>query len=307
MPKITRLPEVVDYIKGTYGRQLRQTVRIWPDSGLVDRSKIAPHEAVVQVTYVTPFFDGSTDGLDRSSFIGRHTNLTHFMFSTPFTAGVGSLHATDVTKQQKRNTILRVAEPFPSLTTRQLVAGVEQRILSPVESSTENVASRIVKLREAIQDKSSADKKVLTSLLQGSVMLQVHGGTKEIALAFFGEGSDFAQAPHTEQELAELDVLRQTIVDFIDVCEQGIDFYHNLIVDEEAALAKQSSSPASAASSSASTSAAADINNDRILHTEFDKHLRKLRAEIMPVLKVNKKPNGSKQRGVRFHGAPDPE
>lgn len=48
------------------------------------------------------------------------------MFSTPFTTEAGKAHANDVTKQQRRNTIMTVKYPFPCLLTRQPVQSIEQ-------------------------------------------------------------------------------------------------------------------------------------------------------------------------------------
>eukprot|EP00474_Spongospora_subterranea_P002545 CRZ03003.1 hypothetical protein [Spongospora subterranea] len=283
MPKITRLAEVVDYMKTSYGQQLGhgQIIRIWPDSGPIDRSKIAPNENVIQVTYVQPVPEDPT----ASSFLDKNTNVNKFMFSTPFTVGdAGTGHAADVTMQQKRNTVLTVAKTFPTLVTRQSIVDIHEVILSPVQSATENIAMRVTKLQDVIDEKDDIDKKVLTSLLQGSVMLQVHGGTKEIALAFFGPESTFAAnaALSQDQQLNnELELLKQTISEFMDVCEHGIEVYGAIIERE----AKDSASQDNLSSA------------DRVLQSEFDKHLRKLRADIMPLIKSPKSRN---RREVRF-------
>jgi hypothetical protein len=63
-------------------------------------------------------------------------------------------------------------------------------------------------------------------------MLQVHGGTKEIALAFFSEESAFTASVDLSNDpkiLADLERLKQTIIDFVDVCDHCIEVYGSII------------------------------------------------------------------------------
>ena len=70
-------------MKASYGQQLKpgQVIRIWPDSGPIDKSRIGDNEQVIQVTFVLPYAD------DARNFIDRNCDLKRFVFSTPFIAG----------------------------------------------------------------------------------------------------------------------------------------------------------------------------------------------------------------------------
>ena len=225
-PKITRLSEIASHMRSLYSKQLGCTVRILPDSNPVDRSKLDPDECVLQVTFVTPFFGGDTQGAGmsgadgeedahtndvargfyesvsspsstalhlrptlltytgprpRSSFIEQHSFLSAFKFSTPFTSTGKAFGA--VTEQQKRNTVLFVQHPFPAIVTAQLVVRKTETILSAIESATEDVNARTASILEVI-DSPHVNHKAVSQIIQGSVATQVHGGAKEICLAF---------------------------------------------------------------------------------------------------------------------------
>ena len=284
-PKITRLSEIAARMKALYAKQLACPVRILPDSNPVDRSKLDPDECVMQVTFVTPYFGHSTDDADvedddeeqytndvargfhdstsspsstalrlrptlltyagerpRASFIEQHSFLAAFKFSTPFTA-TGKAFGS-VTEQQKRNTVLYVQHPFPAILTAQLVCRKTETILSPIESATEDVNARTQSILELL-DSQNASYKTLTQILAGSVATQVHGGAKEICIAFLrpedaraepgagpvtgaahSRGSDAddsaAQSPSSASPSSRAK-LRSALVAFLDACSRALE------------------------------------------------------------------------------------
>ena len=62
-PKITRLSEIATRMKALYSKQLNTAVRILPDSNPVDRTKLDSEDCVLQLTFVSPYFGSSSDGV----------------------------------------------------------------------------------------------------------------------------------------------------------------------------------------------------------------------------------------------------
>ena len=275
-PKITRLSEIATRLKQLYAKQLTCTVRVLPDSNPVDRSKLDPDECVMQITFVHPHFpadDSQTDkdarsiqsnntayGLydatfsptshelslgstlltyssprPRASFIEQGTFITAFRFSTPFTS-TGKAFGP-VTEQQKRHTVLYVSNPFPAIVTAQPVVRRTETILSPIESATEDVLSRCQSLVEQVDSQHGTNAKSLTQLLQGSIATQVHGGAKEICMAFLPRPSErdsresaAAAAAAASGALSSggstaeaRETLRQALLSFLAACSRALE------------------------------------------------------------------------------------
>ena len=105
-----------------------------------------------------------------------------FSFSTPFTATGGS-HGQDVTQQMKRNSTVHVSTPFPSFTTKQLVAQRVELVLQPADSVAEDIQQRTAVLEEVLNQ----SKRVLINLqplMHGMLLASVNGGTMPICKAF---------------------------------------------------------------------------------------------------------------------------
>ena len=274
-PKITRLSEIATRLKQLYAKQLACTVRVLPDSNPVDRSKLDPDDCVLQITFVHPHFpaddsepaseqhfihsNNTAHGLydatlclasqqltlastlltystprARVSFIEQGTFIRAFRFSTPFTS-TGKAFGP-VTEQQKRHTVLYVNNPFPAIVTAQPVVRRTETILSPIESATEDVLSRCQSIVEQVDSPHGINAKSLTQLLQGSIATQVHGGAKEICVAFLplppphtgrdaqdatgtGDGSGGGSGSSAEAR----ETLRQALLSFVSACSRALE------------------------------------------------------------------------------------
>ena len=279
LPKITRLSEVSTRLRSLYSAQLQCPVRVLPDSNPVDRSRLDPEDAVLQLTFVHPVFPAdeaeavgeagqeaaatgwSNDvapGLHaatfspscaslqlrptllsysgrrpRSSFIEQRSCLSAFRFSTPFTSS-GRMHGP-VTEQHKRNTVLYVRLPFPAILTAQPVVRRTESILSPIEVAIEDVRLRTAAAHELLGS-AHLHSKSLTQWLAGSVATQVHGGAREVCLAFLStdrerepkqdelEQQQQQQGPAAAQTEAALrSSLRAALVSFLSACSRALE------------------------------------------------------------------------------------
>lgn len=272
MPKITRLSEITTKLKTLYAKQLGCKVTVLPDSGPVDRAKLDPEEATLQITFVSPHFSAD-DGKKRSMFIDKNTNLLSFTFSTPFTktgAAFGS-----VTEQYKRNTVVSVRNPFPHVTTAQQIVKREESILDPIQSACEDVDERTRRM-SSLLDSGQVDPKALSALLAGSVATQVHGGAKEVCLAFLQQAADPEEGETKEEQAAspfsqeEQDKLRKSMRDFVQACRRGLAVNEKLVQSE----------------------------SERAFQTVLDKQFEELCLVINPLIKERKKK--LHRKGVRF-------
>ena len=268
-PKITRLSEIATRLRALYAKQLSCPVRVLPDSNPVDRSKLDADECVLQITFVHPHFpedetpnertihsNNTAHGLHeatlspasaelslastlltyqtprpRASFIEQGTFVSTFRYSTPFTS-TGKAFGP-VTEQQKRHTVLYVQNPFPAIVTAQPVVRRSETILSPIESATEDVLTRCASIVEQVDSVHGINAKSLTQLLQGSVATQVHGGAKEICLAFLPLPPTHARDASEADSSAEArETLRQALEAFVAACSRALEANRRLCTSE---------------------------------------------------------------------------
>ncbi|XP_024276938.1 dedicator of cytokinesis protein 7 isoform X11 [Oncorhynchus tshawytscha] len=115
-PAITKLAEVSHRLEGFYGERYGEDqVEVIKDSNLVDKCKLDPNKAYVQITYVEPYFD-TYEMKDRITYFDKNYNLRRFVYCTPFTLD-GRAHG-DLHDQFKRKTILTTSHAFPYIKTR---------------------------------------------------------------------------------------------------------------------------------------------------------------------------------------------
>ncbi|KAJ7335515.1 hypothetical protein JRQ81_013456, partial [Phrynocephalus forsythii] len=84
-PAITKLPEISHRLEGFYGQCFGEDrVIVIKDSTPVDKSKLDPSKAYIQITYVEPYFD-DYEMKDRVTHFEKNFSLRRFMYTTPFT------------------------------------------------------------------------------------------------------------------------------------------------------------------------------------------------------------------------------
>ena len=127
-PKLTRIMEIKERLLQIFAIRFKgeDKLQIITDSGSVDRSKLNPNLAYIQITSVQPYFD-ATDSKERLTYFERNNNLRKFIFSTPFTMS-GKSHAESVKEQYKRKTILTVGNTFPYVKRRVLIVSKQEVI-----------------------------------------------------------------------------------------------------------------------------------------------------------------------------------
>ncbi|OBS75940.1 hypothetical protein A6R68_17609, partial [Neotoma lepida] len=123
-PAITKLAEISHRLEGFYGERFGEdVVEVIKDSNPVDKCKLDPNKAYIQITYVEPFFD-TYEMKDRITYFDKNYNLRRFMYCTPFTLD-GRAHG-ELHEQFKRKTILTTSHAFPYIKTRVNVTHKEE-------------------------------------------------------------------------------------------------------------------------------------------------------------------------------------
>ncbi|XP_070541056.1 dedicator of cytokinesis protein 7-like isoform X2 [Ptychodera flava] len=190
-PSITKLPEIANRLESFYSDRFGQgAVEVIKDSNRVDRDKLAPNKAYIQITYVEPYFD-FYETLNRRTYFEKNHNMRRFMYATPFTKD-GRAHG-ELQEQFKRKTILTTANAFPYVKTRVAVISREEIVLTPVEVAIEDIQKKSRELDNAT-NQDPADPKMLQMVLQGCIGTTVNQGPLEVAIVFLSDFSETDKA-----------------------------------------------------------------------------------------------------------------
>jgi len=224
-PKITRLVEIKDRLQAVYEEEFGAgKVQVLETSGAIDRSKLDPNIAYIQITSVVPYLD-ATEREARKTWFARLHNLNRFMFETPFMLS-GPGQSPNVAEQYKRKTILTVERHFPYTRKRLRVTGKQEFNLTPIENSIETIEQRADVLLAEVRA-NPPNPKTLQAVLQGSVRLQVNAGPQEICRVFLAEeGASSFPAEHIARLRA---VLRQ----FINTCSDALQVNGQFVESEQ--------------------------------------------------------------------------
>ncbi|KAG8543683.1 hypothetical protein GDO81_024032 [Engystomops pustulosus] len=183
-PTITKLPEISHRLEGFYGNCFGEhMVEVIKDSAPVDKSKLDPNKAYIQITFVEPYFE-DYEMKYRVTYFEKNSNLRRFMYTTPFT--LDGRPRGDLSEQYKRKTILTTMHAFPYIKTRINVIQKEEFILTPIEVAIEDMQKKTLELAVATSQEPP-DAKMLQMVLQGSVGATVNQGPLEVAQVFLAE------------------------------------------------------------------------------------------------------------------------
>ncbi|XP_030062505.1 dedicator of cytokinesis protein 7 isoform X9 [Microcaecilia unicolor] len=219
-PAITKLAEISHRLEGFYGERFGEdVVEVIKDSNPVDKCKLDPNKAFIQITYVEPYFD-TYEMKDRITYFDKNYNLRRFMYCTPFTLD-GRAHG-ELHEQFKRKTILTTSHAFPYIKTRINVIHKEEIILTPIEVAIEDMQKKTQELAFATHQDPS-DPKMLQMVLQGSVGTTVNQGPLEVAQVFLSE------IPNDPKLFRHHNKLRLCFKDFTKRCEDALRKNKSLI------------------------------------------------------------------------------
>uniref|UniRef100_A0A674KH37 Dedicator of cytokinesis protein 7 n=1 Tax=Terrapene triunguis TaxID=2587831 RepID=A0A674KH37_9SAUR len=219
-PAITKLAEISHRLEGFYGERFGEdVVEVIKDSNPVDKCKLDPNKAYIQITYVEPYFD-TYEMKDRITYFDKNYNLRRFMYCTPFTLD-GRAHG-ELHEQFKRKTILTTSHAFPYIKTRINVSHKEEIILTPIEVAIEDMQKKTQELAFATHQ-DPADPKMLQMVLQGSVGTTVNQGPLEVAQVFLSE------IPNDPKLFRHHNKLRLCFKDFTKRCEDALRKNKSLI------------------------------------------------------------------------------
>ncbi|KAM6957051.1 dedicator of cytokinesis protein 7 [Aplochiton taeniatus] len=212
-PSITKLAEISHRLEEFYSERFGDdNVEIIKDSSPVDRNKLDPNKAYLQITYVEAFFD-TYELKERITYFDKNYNLRTFMYCTPFTLD-GRAHG-DLHEQYKRKTILTTSHAFPYIKTRVNVIHKEEIILVPMEVAIEDMQKKTQELAFATHQEPP-DSKMLQMVLQGSVGTTVNQGPLEVAQVFLSD------IPDDPKLFRHHNKLRLCFKDFTKRCEDAL-------------------------------------------------------------------------------------
>ncbi|XP_076702153.1 dedicator of cytokinesis protein 8 isoform X3 [Callospermophilus lateralis] len=223
-PAITKLPEISHRLEGFYGQCFgAEFVEVIKDSTPVDKTKLDPNKAYIQITFVEPYFD-EYEMKDRVTYFEKNFNLRRFMYTTPFTLEGrprGELH-----EQYRRNTVLTTMHAFPYIKTRISVIQKEEFVLTPMEVAIEDMKKKTLQLAVAI-NQEPPDAKMLQMVLQGSVGATVNQGPLEVAQVFL------AEIPADPKLYRHHNKLRLCFKEFIMRCGEAVEKNKRLITADQ--------------------------------------------------------------------------
>ncbi|XP_030401659.1 dedicator of cytokinesis protein 6 isoform X3 [Gopherus evgoodei] len=219
-PSITKLAEISHRLEEFYAERFGDDlVEIIKDSNPVDKGKLDPNKAYIQLTYVEPFFD-TYELKERVTYFEKNYGLRTFLFCTPFTQD-GRAHG-ELHEQHKRKTLLTTSHAFPYIRTRLPVVHKEEVILTPIEVAIEDMQKKMQELAFATHQ-DPADAKMLQMVLQGCVGTTVNQGPLEVAQVFL------AEIPDDPRLYRHHNKLRLCFRDFTKRCEDALRKNKSLI------------------------------------------------------------------------------
>ncbi|XP_050781479.1 dedicator of cytokinesis protein 6 isoform X3 [Gopherus flavomarginatus] len=219
-PSITKLAEISHRLEEFYAERFGDDlVEIIKDSNPVDKGKLDPNKAYIQLTYVEPFFD-TYELKERVTYFEKNYSLHTFLFCTPFTQD-GRAHG-ELHEQHKRKTLLTTSHAFPYIRTRLPVVHKEEIILTPIEVAIEDMQKKMQELAFATHQ-DPADAKMLQMVLQGCVGTTVNQGPLEVAQVFL------AEIPDDPRLYRHHNKLRLCFRDFTKRCEDALRKNKSLI------------------------------------------------------------------------------
>ncbi|CAL8344956.1 unnamed protein product [Lota lota] len=219
-PGITHLPEISHRLENFYSQCVGEdSLEMIKDSTPVDRKKLNPSKAYIQITYAEPYFD-DYEMKDRLTNFEKNFNLRRFMFTTPFTRA--GRPRGELSEQYKRKTILTTMHAFPYVKTRINVIQKEEFVLTPIEVAIEDMQKKTRELAVATH-REQPDAKMLQMLLQGSVGATVNQGPLEVAQVFLNE------IPADPKLYRHHNKLRLCFKEFIMRCGEAVEKNKHLI------------------------------------------------------------------------------
>ncbi|KAM8960557.1 dedicator of cytokinesis protein 8 [Pelodytes ibericus] len=223
-PAITKLPEISHRLEYFYGQCFGEdAVMVIKDSIPVDKSKLDPAKAYIQITYVEPYFE-EYEMKYRINYFEKNYNLRRFMYTTPFT--LDGRPRGELSEQYKRKTILTTMHAFPYIKTRIGVIQKEEFTLTPIEVAIEDMQKKTLELAVATSQ-DPPDAKMLQMVLQGSVGATVNQGPLEVAQVFL------AEIPADTKLYRHHNKLRLCFKEFIMRCGEALERNKTLISSDQ--------------------------------------------------------------------------
>jgi len=233
-PSLTSLSSLCLKLKDQF-EQLSEdgtVVEIIHETYDVDAARIEAFDETkiyLQVTHVEPSLaqKKSSKETQRVSIFERNTNISSFVYETPFTE-TGKSRGS-IADQKLRKTTLQVEKlkSFPYLKKRLKVLKKTQIELSPIEFAIDSVEKKIVELQQVVNAEiGNVDIKLLQLKLQGSVSVSVNEGPAKMAQVFLSKGAAVTDKKSVRK-------LKQKFGQFLELCSKGLDINKAKITESQ--------------------------------------------------------------------------
>ena len=233
-PSLTSLSSLCLKLKDQF-EQLSEdgtAVEIIHETYDVDAARIETfdeNKIYLQVTHVEPSLTQkkSSKEMQRVSIFERNTNISSFVYETPFTE-TGKSRGS-IADQKLRKTTLQVEKlkSFPYIKKRLKVLKKTQIELSPIEFAIDSVEKKIVELQQVVNAEiGNVDIKLLQLKLQGSVSVSVNEGPAKMAQVFLSKGAAVTDKKSVRK-------LKQKFGQFLELCSKGLDINKAKITESQ--------------------------------------------------------------------------
>jgi hypothetical protein len=219
---LTQLAQMKTILVSTYEKLCESGVQVIFDTNPINEEKYDfDKQCFIQLNAVEP-----APMISNPTNVEKNIDINSFMFFTPFTLS-GKPHGS-ILEQHKRKTVLKTAEAFPYLGTRIPVFSKTETILLPIQVAIEDVKSRNNLLSLEISPSGGGEPsfKTLSQVLNGSVCVQVNGGSTEICDAFLGEQKQDVHDP------SDILALKTSLRRFLDLVRTALPICRSLCKSE---------------------------------------------------------------------------
>lgn len=215
-----RLTDFVERLTKQFASMLEEEIKILPNKPR-DKLDINPDLHYLQVISVDGY--KRADVTETLTTFEKKNHVHEFFIETPWNPDGGPI-SEDVDKQWKLRTIFECGRYLPGIYLRLPVLSQRTEPVTPLESSIDLIASRIVAIKKEL-GLQPPNTKTLQMVLQGSIMLQVNAGPLAICRVFLGNADKF--------DRRRIMYLKALMTEFLLKCRFALVFNKNLIKEIE--------------------------------------------------------------------------
>ncbi|EMD44375.1 dedicator of cytokinesis domain containing protein [Entamoeba histolytica KU27] len=202
-------------------------IKMHPQGQILESKKEPdPSKAQISVINVSPFNIGGDSTKGGSDF--PHTST----FCSEIRVVLDGAKPDVLEKACKKRTILKLKHSFPSVLEREEVIEQTNMMLTPIQSSTDDINCKVEQLATLLEKREELRLSTLQVLLKGILSAEVNGGPGAICKTFLNkEGLDKKLYP-AEDVQKLFDVMQN----LLDNCKEGLAIHKGQMKAEAAGL-----------------------------------------------------------------------